>query len=176
MPSAAVLEQKKAIVEALAEQMKCAASGVLVNYQGISVEDDTKLRSELRKAGVEYKVIKNTLISKASDIAGLEGLKDCLNGMTAIAISKDDHVAAAKALCEYAKTHNNFVIKAGFIDGKVVGAEEIKTLAELPSKEVLVATVLGTLNAPITGLATVLNGTIRGLAIALQAIADQKGA
>ncbi len=176
MPSAAVLEQKKAIVEALAEEMKGAASGVLVNYQGISVEDDTKLRSELRKAGVEYKVIKNTLISKASDIAGLEGLKDVLNGMTAIAISKDDHVAAAKALCEYAKKHDNFVIKAGFIDGKVVGPEEIKTLAELPSKEVLVATVLGTLNAPITGLATVLNGTIRGLATALQAIADQKGA
>lgn len=176
MPSAAVLEQKKAIVESLAEEMKVAASGVLVNYQGISVEDDTKLRSELRKVGVEYKVIKNTLISKASDIAGLEGLKDVLNGMTAIAISKDDHVAAAKVLCEYAKKHENFVVKAGFIDGKVVGPEEIKTLAELPSKEVLVATVLGTLNAPITGLATVLNGTIRSLAIALQAIADQKGA
>ena len=165
MPSAAVLEQKKAIVESLAEQMKGAASIVLVNYQGITVEDDTKLRSELRKANVEYKVIKNTLISRASSIAGFEGLNDVLNGMTAIAICKDDQIAAARVLGKYAKTHDNYVLKAGFIDGKLVGSDELKALAELPSKEVLVATVLGTLNAPITALA-----------VALQAIADQKGA
>ena len=165
MPSVAVLEQKKAIVESLAEQMKGAASIVLVNYQGITVEDDTKLRSDLRKENVEYKVIKNTLISRASAIAGLEGLGDVLNGMTAIAICQDDQIAAARVLGKYAKTHNNFVLKAGFIDGKLVGADELKALSELPSKEVLVATVLGTLNAPITALA-----------VALQAIADQKGA
>jgi large subunit ribosomal protein L10 len=165
MPSAAVLEQKKAIVEALAEEMKGAASVVLVNYQGITVEDDTKLRSELRKAGVEYKVIKNTLISRASKIAGLEGLNDVLNGMTAIAICKDDQIAPARVLGKYAKGHDNFVLKAGFIDGKLVDAEELKKLSELPSKEILVATVLGTLNAPITSLA-----------VAIKAIADQKGA
>ncbi len=165
MPSAAVLEQKKAIVESLAEQMKGAASVVLVSYQGITVEDDTKLRSELRKANVEYKVIKNTLISRASKIAGLEGLDDVLNGMTAIAICQDDQIAAARVLGKYAKTHDNYVLKAGFIDGKLVGSDELKALAELPSKEILVATVLGTLNAPITALA-----------VALQAIADQKEA
>jgi large subunit ribosomal protein L10 len=165
MPSAAVLEQKKAIVEALAEEMKGAASVVLVNYQGISVEDDTKLRSELRKANVDYKVVKNTLISRASEIAGLEGHKDVLNGMTAIAICQDDQIAPARVLGKYAKNHDNFVLKAGFIDGKLVDSEELKKLAELPSKEVLIATVLGTLNAPITALA-----------VALQAIADQKDA
>ncbi len=165
MPSVAVLEQKKAIVETLAEQMKGAASIVLVNYQGITVEDDTKLRSELRKENVEYKVIKNTLISRACDIAGLEGVNDVLNGMTAIAICKDDQIAAARVLGKYAKNHDNFVLKAGFIDGKLTGAEDLKALAELPSKEVLIATVLGTLNAPITALA-----------VALQAIADKQEA
>ena len=164
MPNASVLEQKKAIVETLAEQMKTACSGVIVNYQGINVEDDTKLRSNLRKAGVEYKVIKNTLISKACDIAGYEEFKDCLHGMTAIAISKDDPVAAAKVLNDYASNHENFVIKAGFLDGKALSQAEIKTLAELPSREGL-----------LTGLVCALNGTIRGLAVALQAVVDKNG-
>jgi large subunit ribosomal protein L10 len=163
MPSAAILEQKKTIVENLANQMKEACSCVIVNYQGISVEDDTKLRAELRKAGVEYKVIKNTLISRACEIAGYEGLKGVLNGMSAIAFCNADQVSAAKILNEYAKKHDNFEIKAGFYDGKIADAEEMKKLAELPSKDILLATVLSAMNGPI-----------RGLAVALQAIVDKK--
>ena len=176
MPSNKVLEEKKAIVAGLVEKLSNSASGVLVDYKGINVEDDTKLRKELREKGVEYKVVKNTLLSKACDQVGFEDLKGVLEGMTAMAVCADDVVAPAKILCEYAKKNKNFVIKAGFVEGKVIDADAVKALAELPSKEILVATVLGTLNAPVTGLVTVLNGNIRGLACVLQAIVDKQSA
>ena len=175
MPSAKILEQKQAIVAALAEQMKNAVSGVLVDYQGITVEEDTALRAELRKNNVHYAVIKNTLASKACDIAGFTGLKDVLTGMTALAVS-DDPVAPAKVLSEYAEKHENFKIKGGFVDGEVIDLAAIDRLAKLPSKETLVAKMLGSLNAPASGLVTVLNGSMRGLVVALKAIADKQGA
>jgi len=176
MPNAKVLETKKQIVQEMSEKMKTASAGVIVDYKGITVADDTKLRSDLRKAGVEYAVVKNTLTSFAAKEAGLDGLCECLNGTTAMAISMNDPVAAAKILSEYAKKNDNFKIKAGFVEGKLIDESGVKSLASLPPREVLIAKVLGGFNAPISGLVNVLNGNIRGLVVALQAIADQKSA
>ncbi len=175
MPNAKVLEQKKAVVAALAEKLKNASSGVLVDYKGINVADDTKLRSDMRKAGVEYAVYKNTLIRLAANQVGLKGLDNYLNGTTALAISQTDVVAPAKIITEYAKKiQNKFEVKAGFVEGKAIDAAGVSTLAELPPKEVLIATVLAGFNAPITGFVNVLNGNLRGLAVALNAIREKK--
>ena len=118
--------------------MQNAKCGVLVDFKGISVADDTKLRSDLRKAGVDYSVVKNTLTSKACDLIGFEQLKDALTGMTAIAVSGEDQIAPAKILYEYAKKNEKFTIKAGFVDGGMLDAAGVKMLAETPSKEVLI--------------------------------------
>ena len=176
MPSEKILEQKQQQVAALTEAFKKANVGVLVNYSGITVEKDTKLRKQLREAGCEYKVVKNTLLSRAFKDAGIDGLDDQLNGTTAIAYSENGYTEAPKILCDYAKDNDNFQVKAGFIDGGVVDAQSIDALAKLPPKEVLVAQVLGGLNGPIQGFANVLSGTIRGLAIVLNAIAEKQGA
>ncbi len=157
MPSAKVLEQKKQLVAELAEKMKNASSGVLVDYKGINVADDTALRAEMRKNGVDYKVIKNTLIRFAAKEAGLEGLDEFLEGTTALAISADDVIAPAKVVNEFAKKNEDiYNIKAGFMDGKVVSVEEIKALADLPSRDVLLGRLVGSLQGPIFGLALVL--------------------
>ncbi len=160
MASAQILAQKQATVDALVEKIKSSVSGVLVDYKGINVEDDTKLRAELRKAGVEYTVIKNTLISKACDEVGYGELKDSLKGMTAFAISMDDQVVAAKILANYAKDHENFVLKAGYCDGNVLDAEGVKALAEIPSKEVLIGRMLGSLQSSLYSFAYVLQAII----------------
>ena len=176
MPSEKILKQKQEIVAELSQKLQGACVGVVVNYKGINVVDDTKLRRELREAGVDYFVVKNTLFSRAAKDAGIEGLDPILEGTTALAISNDDYVSAAKILCGFASKNKFFEAKAGFVDGKVISAQEVNNLAKLPSKEVLIAQALGGLNAPITGLANVLNGTIRGLVVALNAIAEQKSA
>lgn len=174
MPSAKILEQKKAIVSELSGKLKSSCAGVIVSYQGINVADDTKLRKDLRESGVEYLVAKNTLLKRAAKDAEIEGLDPVLEGSTAIALSENDYVAASKILCNFAKEHEFFKIKSGFIDGNVIQVQEIKSLASLPSREVLIAQVLGGLNAPISGFATVLNGTIKGLVVALNAIAEKQ--
>jgi len=163
MPSAAILEQKKKEVDALVEEVSVASAGVIVNYYKTNVEDDTKLRATCRKAGVEYKVIKNTMLRFVFNATNYSELNDNLNGMTAFAYSKDDVVAPAKVLADFAKEHENFEIKGGFADGKVVSVDEIKKLASIPSKEVLIAQLL-----------CVLNGNIRGLACVLKEIADKQ--
>ncbi len=163
MPSAKILEQKQAMLAELVESMKNAESGVLVNYCGITVEEDTKLRKSLREAGVDYRVIKNTYIRKAAAEAGLDGFDNVLEGMTALAMSSDA-VAPAKILCKYAKDNENFTIKAGFIDGRVIDVAEIEALAAIPGKEGLIAKMLGSIQSPLYGLA-----------IALQAIVDKSG-
>ena len=160
MPSAKVLEQKTAVVEALADKMSHAASGVLVKYQGITVEDDTKLRAALRAAGVEYSVIKNTLIGKACDKVGFEALKPNLEGMNAIAISYDDPIAPAKILKEYADKIETFELRGGFLDGAVVDVKVVEELASIPPKEVLLGRMLGSLMGPLTGLAVGLQAVI----------------
>ncbi len=176
MPNDKVLEQKKAMVEEIAQKLERAAAGVFVDYRGLTVEQDTKLRNELREAGVEYKVVKNSIIRFAAEKQGLGELDPFLNGPTSMALSYTDAVAPAKVLSKFAKENDVFEIKTGFVDGKVVGLDEISSLAELPSKEVLVAKALGGLNAPISGFVNVLNANLRGLAIVLNAIAEQKSA
>ena len=164
MPSNSVLEQKKAIVADLVEKLKKAQSGVLVQYQGITVEDDTKMRAAFRKAGVDYMVIKNTLIGRACDEVGYGAMKDKLNGMSAIAVSYQDPVAPAKIAKEYANKVETFEIKCGFIDNEVVDASSVIELADIPSKEVLLARFLGSIQGPISGFAR-----------ALQAVIDKNG-
>lgn len=176
MPSEKILEQKKQAVAALSESLKAAHTGVIVNYKGITVAQDTKLRKELREAGDEYMVVKNTLLRLALKDAGIDGLDHVLEGTTALAISKEDYVSSAKILAKFAETSKKFELKAGFVDGGAIDADGVKELAALPSKEVLVAQVLGGLNAPITGFVTVLNGTMKGLVVALNAIAEKQAA
>ena len=160
MANATILEQKKQFVAELADKMKNAASGVLVNYQGITVADDTKLRAELRNSGVEYSVVKNTLTAKACDLIGFESLKDQLTGMTAIAISQEDPVAAARILANYAKDHENFVLKAGFVDGELLDANGVKELAATPTKEVLIGRLMGSLQSGLYGFAYAIQAII----------------
>ena len=165
MPSQKILEQKQEVVKELAEKIRNAASGVLVKYEGITVEDDTKLRAALRAAGVEYSVMKNTLTGRACKEAGLgDAMDQYLNGMTAIAISEKDAVAPAKIMKEYSEKVESFEIKAGVVDGAVVDASVIMTLASIPSKEQLIAKMLGSLQAPL-----------QNFAFAIKAIADKKG-
>lgn len=176
MPSEKILEQKQQQVADLCEAFKAANVGVLVNYSGISVADDTKLRKDLREAGCTYKVVKNTLLKRAFEAAGIQGLEECLNGTTAIAYSDTGYTEAPKILSKYAKDHENYTVKAGFIDGESVDVNSISELAKLPPKEVLIAQVLGGFNAPIQGLANVASGTLRSLVIALNAIAEKQSA
>ena len=165
MPNAKVLSEKQAIVAALTEQLKNASSGVLVDYKGITVAEDTALRTELRQNEVQYGVVKNTLVRFALNNVGLEGLDDVLNGTTSLATSAGDPIAPMRVVNKYVKQLNDkFVIKGGFMDGKVISLEEIQALAELPSKEVLQAQALGMMLAPITSLA-----------IVLKAIAEKNG-
>lgn len=174
MPSNKVLEQKKQIVQGLTEKIKSAQSIVLADYRGLTVEQDTALRNALRAAGVDYKVVKNTLTSLAMKASGLEDLDGFLSGPTAMAISTTDAIAPAKILAEYAKKFEKLELKAGMVEGNIIDVEGIKALAELPSREVLIAQVLGGFNAPISGFVTVLNANLKGLVVALNAIAEQK--
>ena len=156
MPSAKVLEAKKAQVAEVTEVLKNAQTGVLVDYRGLTVEEDTDLRNKLREAGCKYYVIKNTLLKLATQETGLEALDDVLHGPTAIAVSDTDPVAPAKVLADYAKGNEKLEIKSGFMDGAVMSLDELKTLAATPSMETLIAKVMGSLNAPISNLARLL--------------------
>ena len=164
MPSAKVLEQKKAVVAELADRLKNSVTGVLVSYEGINVADDTAMRKELREAGVKYSVVKNTLLSRACEEAELTGLQTTLEGTTAIATSDEEYAAAARILSDYAKKIKTFEIKAGYLDGEVVDLATIDKLAKLPSREMLLANVLGAFQAPIAAFAR-----------AMQAIVDEGG-
>ena len=164
MPSQKVLEQKQQAVAELAERIRNSVAGVIVDYKGITVEDDTKLRKELRESGVKYTVIKNTLIKRAAEQAELNGIEDVLNGTSAIATSDEDYVAAARILQKFADKHENFTVKTGYLDNEVISLEKIKSLAKLPSREVLLANVLGAFQAPIASFAR-----------AVQAIVDKNG-
>ncbi len=164
MPSNSILEKKQQIVADLAAQIKESAAGVIVNYQGITVDTDTAMRKELRTAGVKYVVSKNTLTGRACDEVGYGALKEHLNGMTAIAISKEDPVAAAKILKKYADKVESFNILAGYVDGAVIDANTVGALAEIPSKETLIAKLLGSIRSPLFSFA-----------YALQAVVDKNG-
>lgn len=162
MPSKKVLEEKQQVVSELVERIKNSVTGVVVDYTGITVEQVTALRKELREAGVKYSVIKNKLIMKAFDQAGFSALDEHLNGMTAIVTSESDPVAPAKILCKYAEKIETFKVKGGFCDGEILDAAGLEKLAKTPSKEELLAKMLGSLQSPLYGLA-----------IALQAVVDK---
>ena len=157
MPNAKVLSEKQAIVEALAQRIQNASAGVLVDYRGITVTEDTALRAELRKEAVDYSVVKNTLTRKALDKLGMSDLDHVLNGTTSLATAESDPIAPFRILNDYSKKlGERFNIKAAFMDGKILSEAEIAEISELPSKNALYSKVLGTMIAPITGLAVCL--------------------
>ena len=160
MPSNAILEQKKAVVAELAEKLRNAKSGVLVKYEGITVEVDTELRRALRAAGVDYSVMKNTLTGRACEEVGLGDMKQYLSGMTAIATSASDEIAPAKIMKEYAEKIESFEIRAGFVEGKVLDKAGVEELASIPSKDILVARMLGSMMSSLYSFARVLQAKI----------------
>lgn len=170
------IEAKQAIVQEIADKMKNAQGTVVVDYRGLNVEEVTELRKKARENNIDYKVYKNSMMRFAAKEAGVEGLLDVLVGPTAIAFCEDDPVAPAKLINDFSAEHKALEIKAGVVEGKVLDVAGVKELAELPPREVLVAKVLGGLNAPISGFANVLNANLKGLVVALNAIAEQKGA
>ena len=157
MPNAKVLSEKQAVVDALVERIKSSSAGVLVDYKGITVAEDTELRSEMRKDGVHYTVVKNTLVRRALDKLELGGLDHVLNGTTSLATAEDDPIAPFRILNDYSKKlGERFNIKAAYMDGQILNESEIAEMAALPSKSALYSKVLGTMIAPITGLAVCL--------------------
>ena len=170
------LKAKEQNIEEIKEKINNAESIILVDYRGLNVEQLTELRSRYRKAGVEYKVYKNTMMRFAFKDAGLEEFNEYLKGPSAIAFGYDDPVQVAKITSKFAKDNDKLEIKAGIVDGKIIDIDGVNSLANLPSREVLIAQVLGGLNSPIQGFANVLQGTIRGLATVLNAIAEKQEA
>ena len=161
MPNAKVLSEKQAIVEALTERLQNASAGIVIDYKGITVAEDTQLRANMRKEEVEYSVVKNTLLRFAAKNVGLDDLDSVLNGTTSLATTSADPIAPFRIVKEFTsklpKDSNKFVVKAAFMDGQVLTESEIAEIAARPSKDALYSQVFGTLLAPITSLAVVLN-------------------
>ena len=163
MPSNAILEQKQKVVADIADKLSNSIAGVIVEYKGITVADDTKLRKDLRDAGVEYRVVKNTLLKKAAQKVGISGFEDVLEGTTAIAFDPE-YTNAARIINKYIEDSKSktFKIKAGYVEGKAVSADEVKALAKIPGKEAL-----------LSQLACALNEGAHSLAVALNAVAEK---
>ncbi len=178
MASEKIKAAKQQQVADLAEKLKTASSCVIVTYAGITVEDDTKLRAELREAGVDYSVIKNTMTKRAVEQVGYAKLGEVLEGMTAVAISQNDPVAPAKVLKKYADKVETFDIKAGFVDGEILDKAGVIALADIPSKETLIAKIMGCVRSPLFNLAYVLQAIIdkNGEAPAAEAPAEEAAA
>ena len=157
MPSEKVLESKKAVVAGLVERLQAAQAGVIADYRGLTVAQDTELRTKLREAGVEYTIVKNTLLNFAAKEVGLEELEPVLHGPTALATSDSDLVASAKVLVDFAKSNEQLEIKGGFVEGKVISIDEVKVYANIPSKEVLISKMMGSLQAPVGNLVRALD-------------------
>ena len=170
---------KQAVVAQLKEQLESAKGVVLTSYKGLTVAQDTELRRELREAGVSYHVVKNTMLRIAAKEAGIEGIEEHLEGTTAFAFSTEDAVAPAKVICGFIKKNKLedaevLTVKVGMVEGKVIGVDEVKALAALPSREELIAKLLGSMNAPISNTVNVLQGVIRNAVYVLDAIRSQK--
>ena len=157
MANEKIIEQKKSEVEALAEKIKSAKLVLLTNYRGITVGDVTDLRTSLRNVNAEYKVIKNNITRRALQACGIEGLEEQLEGPTAVILSNEDYLEPSKAVYEYTKKNEEYKIKGGIIDGKVMGAEEIITLAKLPSRETLISMLAGALLGNISKIAVAID-------------------
>ena len=163
MPNAKVLSEKQAIVAALAERLKGASAGVFVDYKGITVDEDTKLRTELRQNDVEYSVVKNTLTRFALKDVGLEAMRDLLNGTISLPTSTADPIVPIRMIHDVSEKmakDNKFIVKGAFLEGKVLSDAEIAEIAQLQNKDALYSKVLGTMLAPITGLAVCLNQVV----------------
>jgi large subunit ribosomal protein L10 len=167
---------KELVVSELAEKLASAKASFLADYRGLTVDQVNQLRSKLREVGVDYRVVKNTLLKLAAKDTGAACLEEHLAGPTAIAIVMDDPVAPAKVLSEYAKQNSKFELKAGALEGKLLSLDDIKALSDLPSREVLLAKMLGSMNAPITNFVGVLAAVPRSLVQVLAAIQDKKAA
>ena len=153
----AKVELKQPIVQEISEMINGAQSVVVVDYRGLTVAEDTQLRKQLREAGVSYKVYKNTLVNRAVEGTEFESLRDSLEGPNAFAVSTEDATAPARVLAEFAKKAPNLEIKAGVVEGTFYDAEGMKAIASVPSREVLLSKLLGSIQSPITNLARVLN-------------------
>ncbi|MBB2153892.1 50S ribosomal protein L10 [Enterococcus faecalis] len=160
--SEAAIAKKETLVQAAAEKFESAASVVIVDYRGLTVEEVTNLRKQLRDAGVEMKVIKNSILSRAAKKVGLDGLDEVFTGPTAVAFSNDDVVVPAKIIDEFAKDAKALEIKGGVIEGKVSSVEQITALAKLPNREGLLSMLLSVLQAPV-----------RNVAYAVKAVAEK---
>jgi len=169
-------EAKKVVVQEIKEKLQKTKGAVLVDYRGLTVEEVTELRKQFRQANVEYKVLKNTLVERAAKDLQIEGLEPFLAGPTAIAFGYEDPVIPAKIMTEFIKKAKKAEVKAGLLDGKVIDLNAVQALADLPSREVLIAKMLGSMKSPITGFVGVLGGTLRSLLYTLNAIKEQKEA
>jgi large subunit ribosomal protein L10 len=165
--------EKEVIIEELKEKFETANVAILADYRGLTVAEATRLRRRLRENGSEFKVAKNTLVGLAAKSKGLDALEPFLEGPVGIAFSSDP-VAPAKVLAEFIRETKKMEIKAGVLDGKVIDAKAVKDLADLPSREVLLAKVLGGMQAPLYGFAGVLQGTLRSFVYALEAVRKQR--
>lgn len=163
MPNEKVLQQKVQLVAEVSEKFKESAATVLTDYRGLTVAQVTELRKQLREAGVEYRVLKNTLLRRATAATDFTDLDEHLTGPTAVAFSKEDAVAPAKIIAEFAKKNNALEIKGGIVEGQVVGVDQIKALADLPSREGLLSMLLSVLQAPM-----------RNFALAVKAVAEKQ--
>ena len=166
--------EKEATVQEIQQKLEKSKAVILADYRGLNVQEVTELRKRLREAGIEYRVIKNTMTSRAAKAAKIEGLDEYLSGPTAIAFGYHDVVAPAKILANFAKDHKKLELKGGILEGRVINLDMVKSLAQLPSREALLGQVAGMLQAPLRGLVTVLSGPLRNLAYATEAVRKQK--
>ena len=174
-----VTPKKEAVVAELKEQLSSAKGAVFTSYRGLTVAQDTKLRRELRAAGITYHVVKNTMTRIAAKELGLEGIEEHLEGTTALAFSAEDAVAPAKVICGFIKKNKLedagiLTVKVGLVEGKVISDKEVKALASLPSREELIAKLLGSMNAPIANTVGVLQGIIRNAVYVFEAVREKK--
>ncbi len=168
-------EEKQKVVDDIKKKLQSSTGVVLADYRGLTVSQDTSLRVELRQAGIEYRVLKNTMVRRAANEIGLEELSPFLEGPTAVAFSTDS-IAPAKILSEFSKKNKILTIKAAVVEGKVIGPEKVKDLANLPSRAVLLFLVLAGMQTPLQGMVNVLQGSIRKLGYALEEVRKLKEA
>lgn len=172
----AKIEEKKQVVEEIKEKLENAALVICTDYRGLNVDQINELRNQLRVPGVEYRVLKNTMFRFALQQVGYEDIAGQITGPNAVVFSNEDPVGPAQTISKFAKTNKQLEVKLGILDGKLLNAEEINTLAQLPSREVLLGQVVGTMQAPITSFVRVLNANLTGLVRALDGIREQKQA
>ncbi len=174
MASQAILEKKRAQVDEIKNKIQNAKGLVIIDYVGLNVMQDTLMRKKLRERGIDYSVLKNRLVKMAFNELGHSEFDEALNGPSAFAFSETDTVEVAKAIAECATEYKKIQIKCGYAEGSFIDANEVKQLAKLPPKEVLLAQMLGSMQSPITNLAYCLNGLISGLAICINQIAEKR--